>query len=238
MHFTLSKKRSVILSKKGFSVTHKRQIGGLFSVFAQRMGVQSQRGFTVVELMVTITIVVLATGIIMLQYSSFNSSVLLKSQAYLTAFDIREAQSLAVSVRGQSGPSAQFYEQYGLYFDMSKPHQYLLFQDDDDLNAGVDQNPAEYDAGEEIGVPYIVDPRFEIIDICAIVGSNTTCYSDSGHTFSTLAISFKRPDFDAAFYAPGVAGSPQAVEIHFGTGNANSLVRTITVYTTGQIKID
>jgi len=198
----------------------------------------SRRGFTVIELMVTITIVVLATGIIMLQYSSFNSSVLLKSQAYLTAFDIREAQSLAVSVRGQSGPSAQFYEQYGLYFDMTKPHQYLLFQDNDDLSSGADQNPARYNVGEEIGVPYVTDPRFEIVDICAVVGSVTTCHSDSGHSFSSLAVSFKRPDFDAAFYTPGVSGAAQSVEIHFGTGEVNSLVKKVTVYTTGQIKID
>jgi prepilin-type N-terminal cleavage/methylation domain-containing protein len=62
---------------------------------------KNYRGFTLIELMVTITIVVLVTGIVLVQYSSFNSSVLLTSQAYQLAFDLREAQSLAISVRGQ-----------------------------------------------------------------------------------------------------------------------------------------
>lgn len=217
------------------------------ALYKKKLQSIQKSGFTVVELMVTITIVVLVTGIIMLQYSSFNSSVLLKSQAYLTAFDVREAQSLAVSVRAQAGPSsAQFYEQYGLFFDITKSHQYLLFQDNDANNAGVDISPAHYDTPdddndsdieEKVGAPYLIDPRFEIVNICAIVGVNRTCTSSSV-TFRTLAISFKRPDFDATFYTPGVTGQAQAVEIHFAKDSSSSLIRTVTIYTTGQIKID
>jgi len=189
-------------------------------------------GFTVIELMVTITIVVLVTGVIMVQYSSFNSSVLLTSQAYLTAFDVREAQSLAVSVRGQS---SEFYEQYGLYFDMATPNMYLLFQDNDSNNgSGDDVSPARYDEGEEIGIPFLVDSRFEIIDMCGFDGAVRSCFADG---FDDVAITFKRPDFDAAFYSQGFSNL-QSVEILIGTSDGNGLTKTVTVYTTGQIDIN
>jgi len=197
-------------------------------------------GFTIVELMVTITIVVLVTGLIMIQYSSFNSSVLLTSQAYLTAFDLREAQSLAVSVRGQG---SQFREEYGIFFDVtgSTPNEYILFQDDD--ARGV-HNPARYNVGEAVGVPYKVDPRFTIVNMCATNSSSRTCYVDDPNTageavsaaLHDLAVSFKRPDFDADFYSSGKTNI-QSAEIKLSTQNS-PIIRTVTIYNTGQISVD
>ncbi len=182
-----------------------------------------------VELLVTITIVVLVTGIVMIQYSSFNSSVLLTSQAYLTAFDIREAQSLAVSVRGQSN---EYREEYGLYFDLATPGQYILFQDND-VNG--DQSPVRYDEGEEIGIPYLLDPRFVILDICVVTNSARTCYSDD-NAMHFVVVSFKRPDFDAAFYTQGISNI-QSVEIEIGN-ETSPITKKVIVYATGQITID
>lgn len=200
----------------------------------------SSSGFTVVELMVTLTIVVMVTGIIMVQYSSFNSSVLLTSQAYETAFDIREAQSMAISVRGQS---SRFREEYGLYFDItsSNPNRYILFQDND---ANGNHSPARYHAGEQIGSPLLLDPRFVLKNLCATVGSTRTCYANDPSTtgevinsgFHDVAISFKRPDFDAEFYSAGRSGI-ESIEIKFGTPGG-TIERSVTVYRTGQISID
>ncbi len=178
-------------------------------------------GFTLVELMVTITIVVLVTGLIMIQYSSFNNSVLLTDQAYLTAFDIREAQSLSVSARGLG---SGFRQEYGLYFslDTAFKNKYLLFQDTGTIE------PAHYETGEEVGVPYKVDPRFIISNICGTTGGVETCGLNS------LAISFKRPNFDAVFYSPGV--NPESVRIQFTPLNG-ALSRSVIVYKTGQVSV-
>lgn len=196
------------------------------------------RGFTVVELLVTLGIVVLVTGIVMIRYSSFNSSVLLTSQAYLVGFDIREAQSLAVSVRGNL---SEFREEYGMYFDMANPGQYVLFQDDD---TNGDHNPARYHSGEEIGIPFKVDSRFSIINICGTNSTSRTCYaSDPTATgesvdtaFNNIAVTFKRPDFDAAFYNASKS-SLQSVEIHFGNPES-SIIKKVIVYASGQITVD
>ena len=188
--------------------------------------------------MVTVTIVVLVTGLIMIQYASFNNSVLLKNQAYLTAFDVREAQALAVSVRGQG---EEFREEYGLYFDMAQSNKYLLFQDSDATNGLY--NPARYDVGEEIGVPYRVDPRFMIVNICATNSSSRTCTVDDPQTtgeaidsaLSTMSISFKRPDFDAAFYSPAKSNI-QSAEIQYSTPS-KKVFRTVKIYQTGQVSV-
>lgn len=177
-------------------------------------------GFTIIELMITITIVVLVTGLVMVQYSSFNNSVLLTDQAYLTAFDIREAQSLAVSVRGQG---AQFRGAYGLYFDTSVNSKYILFQDNGTIE------PAQYDANEEVGLPYKVDPRFVIADICGSSGGSQTC------GLRSVAISFKRPNFDAAFYSADKANL-ESVSIKYSPQNG-AIFRTVTIYKTGQVSV-
>lgn len=180
-------------------------------------------GFTIVELLVTLTIVVLVTGIIMIRYSSFNSSVLLSGQAYLTAFDIREAQALAVSVRGNQ---SEFREEYGMYFAASSPTEYLIFQDDDSNGAHL---PARYHVGEELGT-YKVDSRFSITNICVVSGGSQTCGIDD------LAISFRRPDFDASFYSTEAANIT-AAEIVFGNPNS-TITRSVVIYASGQISVD
>jgi type II secretory pathway pseudopilin PulG len=187
------------------------------------------RGFTVIELLVTLSIVVLVTGVVMIRYSSFNSSVLLTSQAYTLAFDLREAQSLAVSVRGNS---SKFREEYGMYFAMTSPDEYVLFQDD---NANGDQSPARYHTNEMVGVPNKVDSRFTLVDICGTNSSSRTCYSDDA-AFNNIAISFKRPDFDADLYSP-VKSDLQSVEIVIGSKDS-SQTKSVIVYASGQIAVD
>jgi hypothetical protein len=174
-------------------------------------------------MMITIAIVVLVSGVILLQYSSFNNSVLLKNQAYITAFDFRDAQSRAVSIRGQGG---QFREEYGLYFHAGKKNQYLLFQD-----VGSDA-VAKYDAGEEVAVAYRIDPRFEITNICVTRSSVQSC------GLSELSVSYQRPNFDANFHAHGAgSNSIQSAEITISTLNGASS-RIIKVWKTGQISVE
>jgi prepilin-type N-terminal cleavage/methylation domain-containing protein len=201
--------------------------------------ITTMRGFTVVELLVTLAIVVLVTGIVMIRYSSFNSSVLLTSQAYITGFDVRETQSLAISVRGNSN---QFREEYGIYFDLSNPTSYLLFQDD---NTNGNQSPVRYHAGEEIGVPYKVDPRFKIMNLCVSNSSGRTCTSQDASTagtettntsLTTLAVAFRRPDFDAELYSPQISGL-NSVEVHFGNDDITN-VKKVIIYSSGQISVE
>jgi hypothetical protein len=185
--------------------------------------------------MVTITIVVLVTGIVLVQYSSFNSSVLLTSQAYKTAFDLRETQSLAISSRGKNNT---FREEYGLYFNQTAPGQYILFQD---RNAVV---PAHYnsnpdpDLDEAIGAPTIIDPRFTISLMCVATNAASVCGAGTTDVTS-LAVSFERPDFDAAFYSTGpVIANIQTALIYITSISDNTSSKIVRISSSGQISVE
>ena len=92
----------------------------LFSCNTKLKNKDLKAGFTLIELMITITIVTLVTGIVMANYSSFNSVVLLKSQAYELALDLRSAQVYGVSVGGTTN---SFRGAYGIYFDVANGNQ-------------------------------------------------------------------------------------------------------------------
>jgi hypothetical protein len=170
----------------------------------------------------------------MIRYVSFNSSVLLNSLAYQIAFDLRETQSLAISVRGSD---AGFREEYGMHFDITTPNQYMLFQDtDQSLNT---DGFIRYDSDEAVGNPIIVDPRFTIVDLCVTsMGGARTCHSENGGTFPQfITIAFARPDFDAIMYGDGV-GVLGSAEIVLGSGaEDDEVTRTVLVTRNGQITV-
>ena len=196
-------------------------------------------GFSIIELMVTLSIVVLATGLVMVRYASFNSTTLLNSLAYQIAFDIRETQSLAVSVRGQadsgdiiSGNPGGFREEYGMYFETHSPNQYILFQDNGDAE------PPVYDEGEEVGMPLIIDPRFTIIEQC-VENDCAAGGADSGVAHH-ISVTFARPNFDALIVddAGNVRDSMKIVVGTDDPGDSTGLTRSIIVNSSGQISVE
>lgn len=193
-------------------------------------------GFSILEVLITAAIIGVITAIVVVKYGSFNNVVLLKNQAYKVAADLKEAQTYAISVRGEEG---QFREDYGLYFDTSDPRQYLLFLDQGELIEG-GQNMAYYDGGEEIGAPYVVDSRFQLKRICVnIVSESNNCPTE----VSDLSVTFRRPDPDAQFASEdgsqsGV-GSIGNVRIEFsGISGGATNVRAVVVNSTGQISVE
>lgn len=174
----------------------------------------TRAGFTLVELMVTVGIIMIITAVVIVRYGAFNSAVLLKSQAYEMALNLREAQVFAISARGDQ---SAFRDGYGLYFNTATPNQYRLF---------FDRNGSGfYNSGEEVGEPFIIDARFMIRNICT-----TAC------TSSQLSVLFKRPDFDANLWIYG--GSPASARIVITPASDADIERSVTVSNTGQISVE
>lgn len=91
----------------------------------------SQKGFTMVEMIVVLGIFALVSGTVLFNYSKFRSDTLLVNTAYEVALSIREAQIYGVSVRSQG--SSSFSNAYGIYIPSSlvSSNEYLLFNDTD-----------------------------------------------------------------------------------------------------------
>jgi prepilin-type N-terminal cleavage/methylation domain-containing protein len=182
-----------------------------------------QGGFGLIELMVSISIMAIVAAIILIQQSSFNSAILLRSQAYEVALQLRDIQLSAVSA--SSNGSGAFKSVLGAYFNSDNTHdgQYSIFRDTD--------SDGFYVAGEAFGIQGILDKRFEI-------GEIRTMGAVTG-TPSEISIVFTRPNFDARFFTgPGTEAHVSSVEIDIvRRGDVSGLKRTVEVTSTGQIAV-
>ncbi|MCA9361352.1 prepilin-type N-terminal cleavage/methylation domain-containing protein [Candidatus Kaiserbacteria bacterium] len=177
-------------------------------------------GFSLVELLVTISIVTLITAIVMIRYSSFDSSVLLNNQAYEIALDIRETQVRAISIQARDpGTGDAFTSNYGLFYDIDEPTEYIFFQD-------TGSNNGKYDLGEEIETLHL-DGRF-------IISSIT---SNGSVTENEASIIFKRPNFDAIMEDDS-NNSLNSVEITVQAKRNSSSNRKVIIYSSGQVTVE
>jgi prepilin-type N-terminal cleavage/methylation domain-containing protein len=76
-----------------------------------------KKGFTLVELMVTIAIFVFMTAVILAKYNSFYSGTIFKNIAYDFALTIRQAQTYGISVKINDTGGSNYNLAYGVSFD-------------------------------------------------------------------------------------------------------------------------
>jgi prepilin-type N-terminal cleavage/methylation domain-containing protein len=84
------------------------------------------RGFTLVELMVTVGIFVFMTALLMAKYNDFYSGIIFKNMAYDIAITIRQAQSYGISVKVDTLDSNSFNKAYGVHFSSTYPAKFSL----------------------------------------------------------------------------------------------------------------
>ena len=99
------------------------------------------KGFTLIELIVVTSIIVLLTALILPNYRAGDRQLSLQRSAAKLAQDLKRAQEMALS-------SQKFNNEvpagYGIYLNKNQPFQYILFADLD--------NGKDYDAGEAVEI--------------------------------------------------------------------------------------
>ncbi len=172
------------------------------------------RGFGLVELMVSVSIMVLLSGVILARHSAFNGAVLLRNQAYEVAFALRQAQLLAVSGINKTSTSVSTLkvQQYGVHFNETSGQNtsYFIFHDND-----VD---GQYDSlVDDVVETFQIDKRF---DIRSITGSG-----------NIVDVTFRRPNFDAIF-TPDVSRT-----VSIDIAKVNSLNADINTGTVRRVQV-
>lgn len=183
-----------------------------------------RRGFSLVEFVVTIGIVVTITTIVLVSYQRFGNTTRVNSGAYNIALALRAAQTNSLAARELTPGSGIFDVSYGVHFDASTPTQYIYFNDAD--------KDRRYDAGEAINVSSFT--AGSITSLCATLTSNGT--EKCAPTIQTLDIVFERPDPEAIISTDITLDvySAAAIQLRAAQGYAE---RTIYVGPTGQISV-
>ena len=159
-------------------------------------------GFTLIELIISIAIIVLLSSVVIVRFSVFDSSVLLKSAAYEIATTIREAQVYAVSVLGAD---PNFDYPFGVTFTENDDH-YTLFKYNNTTNRPK-YDPVNFPALTTDQYTRYFDRNTIIADLC-VFRSDT---SAEVCNIPQLDISFRRPEFTAIFTAKSAGFSDNVI---------------------------
>ncbi len=174
--------------------------------FSQNRRYSAERGFTLVELLISIAIIGIVTSIALVKYATFDSTVLLKAAVYEIALGLREAQVKSVSV-AKNGESFDY--PYGMTFTPESLN-YTAFR----YRSSTEYPKYKLDDGssdsnaEEIRT-FVIGRTMVIKAVCVTVSGTETCYTDGS---ARLDISFRRPEFKALFYATDGSGQITGVE--------------------------
>lgn len=213
---------------------------------------KKNQGFTLVELLVTITIFVVLTGVVLVNQAKFNSSILLTNLAYDTALTIRQAQTYGINIKNFNIDDDKFVP-YGVHFDVvNQPRSFILFADLDYDSSDPDSSTdVQYDGGgadsPDLSIcqnvmgcvnRYNITRGNYIDSLCADDESNTGSCKGSASSVNSVDIVFERPDPDAKIRAVNDGASTSLTSIRIvlkNQGDDNS--REIVVKSNGLMYI-
>lgn len=200
----------------------RNQLSGVSHQSTRISPLFTRRGFTLVELLVVLSILTVISSILLANHTRFNSTVLLTSLAYDVALSVREAQVYGVSVRQFSD---DFQVGYGVHFSTSNSYAFFA-----DTNA----NQIYDDGVDSIIRSYSLSRGHAIQSFCGVTSVGVERCSDSETPITFLDVVFFRPDPDAIMKSNEAGTYSRAIiTVSAPTGDT----RTIEVASTGQISV-
>lgn len=169
--------------------------------FKKNFSSMHNQGFTVLEMIVVLSIVGLISGVILFNYRLFTQRLALSAAAQEVSVAIRQAQAYGLSVKQTAQGSGEFDKAYGIAFDVSNggnPKSYYLF---------VDKNSNGYYDGDDTCNPLSECVKKELIlnaasisGFCGTDASNTPTPTCPFVSAKKMTVTFKRPNRDAFIY--------------------------------------
>ena len=197
---------------------------------------KKSRGFTIIEMVVSIGIFAFMTAFLVAKYGTFNQSVLLTNLAYDTAITIRNAQASALNVQGAASTtgvsSLSFTNAYGVHFGGAVPvNQFVYYVN----TAPTGSTPVmTYGPNTQTLTVYTMQAGNTITSVCT--QQENPCLAADAAT--SLDIAFQRPNPDAIITAYSAAnGTTTPAYAQISITAADGSVRMVSVRSTGQISV-
>lgn len=177
-------------------------------------------GFTLIELIVTMAVLLVITTISLAGYPEFNQRVALKKTVQEIALVIRQAQAYGLGVK-EYEPGSGVYPGYGVKFNLAEPAKFVLFADlnDDKVYSSVIDGLTE---------TFKIKSGDKIVELCGDGGSGLVC------GFISIDIVYYRPSPVVDIKANETQNLTNA-EIKIKAPNGQE--KKITVWQSGQISV-
>ncbi|MDB5237436.1 MAG: putative Type pilus pilin [Parcubacteria group bacterium] len=206
-------------------------------------------GFTLVEMLVTLSILMIITAVAITGQSAFNQTTLLNDTSYTVALSAREAQSLGLSSRKFAGVQNGGY---GLHFNSGTPTKYTVFADIAAIAAQPGLCPIVatttpeakagnclYDGAGETFQTYDLTRGFTISDFCGKNSSGLVCASSAASAIQSLDVTYLRPNTIAIITGITSTGT----QIQFSCAQisikspTNGTIQTIRMSQQGEVSV-
>lgn len=221
----------------------------------RRLRTGNSYGFTLVELLVTLTVITLITSVVVFNQADFADRLALTHVAAELELRIREMQVYGVSVREYQPNTSKFGYSYGVMFNTNTisgspgpmgPISMWSFVDV--TNNGRYNNAGGWSSCTIGGTSECLEittlkQGVTISDLCAINASNgQNCRSNGGTSVpGRIDITFLRPDPNARFIFANPSGNSITFPNHRGAKirlrSPRGKTLDLYIYTTGQISV-
>lgn len=185
-----------------------------------------KKAFSLVELIVTVSIISVILSVVLYNYGGFNDKLALSSAAQELAIGVRQAQAYGINVKESSVSSGQFNYAHGIYFNSQSPSSYVIYVDINSNNV--------YDSGAgELVETVTLRNGITVNNIC----NSTTCPASG---VARMSINFLRPNPDARIYFVNSSGVVVSGPISYGRVQLRSPKGTfsyVIIESTGQVVV-
>ncbi|HXK35130.1 MAG TPA: type II secretion system protein [Candidatus Paceibacterota bacterium] len=193
-----------------------------------------QKGFTIIELIVVITIFSILVTVALFNFQGFNESIALSNLSQQIAMFVKKAQT-AGSLGRLPAPNLQaialgfnpkWVPTYGIHFEKGNPFCYFV-----DLDSPNSSNYKKYNGTGSCGFDEGLEETalqagYQIADLQANEGLVTN--------ITNLDISFTRPNLSAAILADGIIVDQAEIYISSPKGKQKKIV----IHRIGQISVE
>jgi type II secretory pathway pseudopilin PulG len=202
------------------------------------------RAFTLVELMVSLSIIILLTTILLARYPETSVRLTLANVSHTVSLLVREAQ-----VRGSAIDSVNSsLGGYGVYLALADSGRLILFGDTVDptvpkpygitIGNGTFEQESPFDETKTITT---LPNRFTVSKLCIGEGFPFTCNANATPAITALTISFTRPNPIPSLYVNNSTSTRQSavcIELRSPQAPLSGHIRNVQVFSSGMIRND